>query len=185
MGIVLGRRVAFSLFLLPFVGLMFYVPTRTYFWAGGDEIAEYSASAAWSTGLDAISRRPTAYMGGFVAKLLIDGRFDGYLVITEFFWLVGAVAVFSITRFITKRTTVAVVAAIIYVISPAEPSQYLGVWLNFYIVAQSLLLLATWLFLVSFKRISILFLIATCFILTIGLLMSEGGLAVSLLVPAI
>ncbi len=165
--------------------ITFYIPSRRYFWTGGDEAVIPQTATVWSTPFDGTYNRPLALIGMFISQLFSPDTFDGYFWLNLMIWTSSALLIYGIVRVTLRVDVLALGAALLFLANPSEPTRFYAIWLDTYILASFLLLLALWLYMQSYLQNARWMLVLSCFVLSICLLSNEGGLILALVSPLI
>jgi hypothetical protein len=165
-----------SLGLFLFCWLAYGLPMRRYFWIGMDEASFFTDQAFWLPFYDQIASRPLAGMEFFLAfRVLTPNNLEGLLWMTFIQHFLTAVLLYRIMCILLPRLSVlALVAAVLYIVNPAEPSRYL-IFMSPYYGAVFSLMLAFFLMLISYKHQARWLLAAACVSLGASLLHYEAG----------
>ncbi len=179
--------VAGLLFLLTLVA--FYLPLRVNFWGGVDDFANFQPECAtvWSNNWDAALGRPLVGLPTFAALLLRPGRIEGFLWVGVLLCFAnGWLLYLLLGRLMPRAALVPVAAAVFLIVNRADPLRFFVMWAsNHYETVTFLLLLASWLFVLSYQRQSRGLLILSCVSLAGSLLSNEAAYPTAALVPLI
>lgn len=182
-----GAAVAVLLLLLTL--LAFYLPLRVNFWGGVDEFANFQpeCAVAWSDNWDGALGRPLVGLPTFVALHLKPGRIEGFLWVASFLCFAsGWLLYLLLGRLVPRSSFVPVAAAVFLVVNRADPLRFYVMWAsNHYLTVTCLLLLASWLFVLSYQAQSRGLLVLSCVALAGSLLSNESAYPTAALVPLI
>jgi hypothetical protein len=162
----------------------FFLPLCKHYWGGCDEFVAYTPMKAqiWSEPFDKGHSRPLTGLAHLAGHALAGGRIEGFLAVAGLLcWGSGLLLWAILRRVLPQAPAVCFAAAVLYVCNRADPLRLYPQWAsNFYGAAVCLLLLAVWLFLISFERQSRAGLFAACLALGGAFLTNEGVFPVSL-----
>jgi hypothetical protein len=179
--------VAVLLFLLTV--LAFGLPLRIHFWGGVDEAFNFRTEEArvWSDEWDRNLGRPLVGLPTSVATHLTPNRIEGFLLVAGFLCFAnGCLLCLLIGRLLPRATPVAVTAAVLLTVHRADALRFLVMWAsNHYGTVLFLLLLASWLFLLSYARQSRALLVSACIALGCSLLSNESVYPTAALLPVL
>src|SRR5262249_48811853 len=97
----------------------------------------------------------------------------------------SALLLYGIVRVIFKSDPLALLAALLFMVNPAEPWRYVAIVMMDYSLALFLLLLGTWLYLYSYFTANRLILLPSCVALVGTLLTRESSPLIAISVPAL
>jgi len=147
------RGMSICILLLIVTLAAFYVPMRRYFWTGNDETIAITGSSVWSDNGENVYSRPMVYSAVYLAMALTNNSVIGFLIFNLFLCYTSAVLIYSIVRMMLPRSTaIALLAALLYIVSPVEPARFYVMWMSPYPFQQFLLLLVIGLFAQSYLR---------------------------------
>jgi len=173
----LAALVAAVLLLVTWLG--FYVPQLKHFWGGYDDFVGYQPTVPvlWGESYDHSQNRPAMGWAYLLGHLLAGGRIEGFLWLSTIEAFVGAWLVWLILQTVLPGArSLALGAAALYVVNRADPLKFYPTWAaNPYGLAVVLLLLAGWLFVVSWQRQNRVMLVASCLSLMASLATYETG----------
>jgi hypothetical protein len=180
-----GAAVALLLFLLTLQA--FYLPLRVNFWGGVDEFANFQPEfgTVWSNNWDVLLGRPLVGLPTYVALLLRPGRVEGFLWVGVFLCFAnGWLLYLLLGRLMPRAALVPVAAAVFLIVNRADPLRFYVMWAaNHYGTVTFLLLLASWLFVLSYQVQSRGLLVLSCVALGGSLLSNESAYPTAALVP--
>jgi hypothetical protein len=178
---------AAAVLLLLLTLVAFYLPLRVNFWGGVDEFANFQPGCAtvWSSNWDAALGRPLVGLPTFVALLLRPGRVEGFLWVgTLLCFANGWLLYLLLSRLMPRAALVPVAAAVFLIVNRADPLRFYVMWAaNHYATVTFLLLLASWLFVLSYQAQSRGLLVLSCVALGGSLLSNESAYPTAALVP--
>jgi hypothetical protein len=173
--------------LLALVLVAYGRPLLVHFWGGYDEFVAFEDICArpWSDVCDRWFNRPLTGWSYALAQLLTPGRVEGYLVVAVALCFANAWLLFTLVRgLLPAAGKVAAAAAVLLVVSRAEPSRFFVLWTAcYYNATLFLLLLSLWAFWRSYERQQRGLLLLACATLGGALLASEGVLPLAMLSP--
>jgi hypothetical protein len=182
-------RPAIAVLLLLLTVLAFCLPLRLQFWGGADEAFNFRAETArvWSDEWDRQLGRPLVGVSTSVATHLTPDRIEGFLLIGAFLCFANACLLFLlISRLAPGATSVAVTAAVLLTVHRADALRFFVMWAsNQYGTVVFFLLLASWLFLLSYARQSRALLVLACVALGCSLLSNEAAYPTAALLPVL
>lgn len=166
----------------------FYVPMRTQFWLGGDEIHVLNyGTEGWSAiaRYDSEYGRPLTPLGSIIAISITPDSIHGYLWIAFLLRFFTAVAVYGVMTLIIPNPALGLSAALLFIVNPSESTRYLAVYMHAYNLAVFLMIASMYIFLRSSKSFNRALLILSCLGLGMSLLIVEVGYATSLIWPVL
>jgi hypothetical protein len=182
-------RPAIAVLLLLLTVLAFCLPLRIHFWGGADEAFNFSAELArvWSDEWDRHLGRPLVGLPTSVATHLTPDRIEGFLIVGAFLCFANGCLLFLlINRLVPGATSVAVTAAVLLTVHRADALRFFVMWAsNQYGTVVFFLLLASWLFLVSYACQSRALLVLACAALGCSLLSNESAYPTAALLPVL
>jgi hypothetical protein len=162
-------------------------PMTWHFWGGFDEPVCFRKLPTWDHEEDNLVNRPLIPLPVALADTVLPDRVEGFLAMTVVLWFGIALLLYGILRSaIPQSPGLALSAAILFVVNRSEPSRYFAMWTAiFYTATLFLFLLATWLFLLSYRRGQRSLLALACALLGMALLSNEGVFPLAVLVPVV
>jgi len=178
------RGLGVCLLLLVVTLAAFYVPMRRYFWTGNDEMSAITGSTVWSTNGENGYSRPMLFWTAYLPLALSDNTVIGFLSFHLLLCYATAVLTYSIVRMLLPRSGgIALIAALLYIASPIEPTRFYVMWMSPYPFQEFLLLILIGLFARSYLRGWRWMLVFSGFLLIISALINEAILPATLLGP--
>jgi hypothetical protein len=182
-------RPAIAVLLLMLTLVAFYLPLRINFWGGVDEFTCFQPrdSNVWSDTWDRGLGRPLVGMPAWIAKHLMPGRIEGFLWLAVFLCFGNAWLLFLLLgRLMPRATAIPTLAAILLIVHRADPLRFFIMWAsNHYETVIFLLLLASWLFVLSYERQNRILLVLACVALSGALLSNESAYPSAALIPVL
>jgi hypothetical protein len=178
------QTLGLALIFFGFSLAMFFVPMSRAFWHGADDaplLVQNTPIALWE--YDAGQNRPLAPAVGVLAEILTPGHIDSLLWLAFFLRLCTAAVISALVREIIGKSarSVAILAAILFMIDPSEPARFLAIVMANYFFASLLLWTSLWLLLRSYRLGSRRLLILSCILLEMALLTADGGYPLALI----
>ena len=170
--------------------IVFYVPMREHFWAGGDETHTLSPEVNhfWSDGFvtDKVAR-PTWGIGPMLGQLLTPDRIDGHLWLAATLMVSNALLLFAIIRCVLPSAPqIAAAAGLLLICHRGDTSRFFVMWTgNWYWTTLAFLLAGTLLLIHSARSNNRGMLVAACMALGTSLLGSEAGYPLATLGPVL
>jgi hypothetical protein len=165
----------------------YFLPMQHQFWGGGDEISVLQhATRSWDSFQEYDLRygRPLTPLGYRLAGNLTDTGVDGYVWIATALRLLTGTLVYGVVRHLLPRNgALAMVAAVLFFVSPTEGSRFLAVYMQGYMIPLLFTLLALLLYLRSLVRENRVLLLLACIVLAMGLLGVEVTYLIALFIP--
>jgi len=162
----------------------FYVPMRRYFWTGNDEMTVITGSSIWSDNGENAYSRPMLFLSPRLSMAISNNSVVGFLSINLLLCYATAILTYGTIRMLMPRSMgIALIAALLYIVSPIEPARFYVIWMSVYPLQEFLLILFVGLFVQSYlhgRRWMLL--IAGC-LLMVSILVNEAILPATLLGP--
>jgi hypothetical protein len=165
----------------------FYLPMRSQFWMGGDEIhVLQDGIEGWSAipRYDSTNNRPFTPLASILAAQLAD-TIDGYLWVALASRYLTALFLFGLTRALVGEDGLALVAAVLFVVNPSEPTRFLAVYMQGYNTTVLAAVASLSLFAYSHRRVNRVLLLVSCALLGVALSIVEAVFLLSILWPLI
>jgi hypothetical protein len=165
----------------------FYLPMRSQFWMGGDEIhVLQDGIEGWSAihRYDSTNNRPFTPLASILAAQLAD-TIDGYLWVALASRYLTAIFIFGLVRLLVGEDRLALVAAVLFVVNPSEPTRFLAVYMQGYNTTVVATLASLSLFVYSHSRVNRVLLLISCVLLGMALSIVEAVFLLSILWPLI
>lgn len=195
---VIGQTPSIDRWMLLYIGSVviitavfaFCLPMRAHFWMGGDEarvLRDYSLGWAAIPLYDLLYARPLTPLG-----ILIGGFFlaptgvDGFLIWAAIAREASALLLVGIVRLLLPRSwMIPFAAGLLFIVNPSEPTRFAAIHMQGYHLLLLLILLATFLFLLSYRRASRSLLVASMVALGAACLIVEVAFLMALIMPLI
>jgi hypothetical protein len=183
------RHSAVAVLLFALTLVVFFGPVRINFWGGVDEFANFEPeySTIWSPHWDRALGRPLVGVPTFVAVHLLPDRIEGFLWVGTFLCFANGWLLYLLLGQLAPRSAIVPgVAAVLLVINRADPLRFFVMWAsNHYQTVVLFLLLATWLFVLSYTSRNRALLVLSCLSLSGALLSNESSYPTAALIPLI
>jgi hypothetical protein len=165
----------------------FYLPMRSQFWMGGDEIyVLQNGIEGWSAipRFDSMNNRPFTPLASILAAQLTD-TIDGYLWVALASRYLTALFLFGLTRVLVGEDGLALVAAVLFVVNPSEPTRFLAVYMQGYNTVVIATVASLALFVHSYDRVNRVLLLISCASLGMALSLVEAVFLLAILWPLV
>ena len=166
--------------LIALTGVAFHLPMQQCYWRGADDAGLFwvgDENPVWSTSFDSVAGRPMQmFVAPPLSRAITPGRVEGYLWVSDALWFLSAWLLFLIVRkVVPDRPQLAAMAAVLFIVSPTEPSRFylFSVGMS-YTSSLTMLLFSFWLLLRSLERERLSWLLGACVALGATLLSNEG-----------
>lgn len=172
--------------LLLFVVIAYYLPMKTQFWMGGDE------ARTMLTGdkpgqiiyFDKGFGRPLSAVNELIGTHLTPGSVNGFLWMTAAARFLSAVTLYALLRRLLRNSgALPMLAALLFIVNPAEPSRYLAIFMNPYYQGVFFALLSLYLFFRAWYSRSRVQLVLSSVTFGISVLIVEAAFPLSVLWP--
>lgn len=179
--VISGAVLGFALLVLMWVS--FYQPLKIHFWGGADEFLSLQSAPLWNPRPDLFVSRPFNSLPCQLALWLTPGSVLGSLWVAAALCFFNSVLLFAIIKKVAPRAVVtALCAAVLLMVNRGDVSRFFVMHTtNFYWTPLFFLLVAIWLFLLSYERRSRSLLVLSCALLASSFLSNEGTFPLSLL----
>ncbi len=179
-----------STLLLIFAVPAFYVPMQKSFWNGTDDvdmlyITETMPLSQLMAQSDRWEARPLEMFGVALARKFTDESVDSFLWLAFMLRCASALLLYGIVRCLLKTRSLALLAALLFMVNPGEPWRYIAIVMMDYYLALFLLLLSIWLYLNSYVKGNRFILLGACLALVGTFLTRESALLIAVAVPAL